>query len=748
MSNPIELARNESARRLRNIRAFDELSCTYDTQVNPILLLEQRYLQLMIPDISGRDVCDAGCGSGRWLSYIAEKKPRSVRGIDSSAAMIEVARQKRIPGAQLLHCPCEETPFPKDSFDLILSSFVLSYIDDLEGMAAEIDRIARDGCDLFLSDMHPDTQYQLGWKRAFTSRAGHISFEAVRHSLRGVIAAFTSLGWTVCAVIEPEFGAPERGVFESAGRLDRLLEADGVPAIYILHLRKCVVPIGEAAGREEERVCSETLFGGRCALGPAESVSASLRISGTRVTSILSGRLSSFRSAAADTEIDLGGYLVLPGFVNAHDHLEFALFPRMGNPPYSNASAWARDIQQTFADVIAKHRSVPRNVRLWWGGIRNLLCGVTTVCHHNASEPELYRGDFPVRVAQDFGWEHSLAFGGDIRAARSASHRGRAFILHACEGVDREAWKELWELDRLNVLDEDSVIVHGLAIDDQGAELLRQRGTSLVACPSSNQFLFGAVPDMQQFANIGHVALGSDSPLTADGDFLNEVRFAMRCCGVSPQRAYRMATEEPAAILRLREGEGSIRVDGRADLIAVRHTGCDASERLRALSAADVEFVMIGGRVQLASEAISERLPAEIIQDLEPLWFDGTVRWLRAPIKDLLVRSRGNIGDWKSAARRQADSLAILHGGWPCLLRYLSHGSASAVDQESNGSSEGTLTSIPILLLNVHEHCNCRCVMCDIWQRKDGRELDLADFARHRESLLQLGVRQGCTYRR
>jgi MoaA/NifB/PqqE/SkfB family radical SAM enzyme len=31
--------------------------------------------------------------------------------------------------------------------------------------------------------------------------------------------------------------------------------------------------------------------------------------------------------------------------------------------------------------------------------------------------------------------------------------------------------------------------------------------------------------------------------------------------------------------------------------------------------------------------------------------------------------------------------------------------------------------------------------MCDIWQRKDGRELDLADFARHRESLLQLGVR-------
>ena len=32
--------------------------------------------------------------------------------------------------------------------------------------------------------------------------------------------------------------------------------------------------------------------------------------------------------------------------------------------------------------------------------------------------------------------------------------------------------------------------------------------------------------------------------------------------------------------------------------------------------------------------------------------------------------------------------------------------------------------------------------MCDIWQRSDGRELDLADFARHRDSLVRLGVRE------
>jgi MoaA/NifB/PqqE/SkfB family radical SAM enzyme len=51
------------------------------------------------------------------------------------------------------------------------------------------------------------------------------------------------------------------------------------------------------------------------------------------------------------------------------------------------------------------------------------------------------------------------------------------------------------------------------------------------------------------------------------------------------------------------------------------------------------------------------------------------------------------------------------------------------------------LASLPILLVNVHEHCNCRCMMCDIWQREDGKELDLADFARHRDSIEALGVK-------
>jgi MoaA/NifB/PqqE/SkfB family radical SAM enzyme len=58
------------------------------------------------------------------------------------------------------------------------------------------------------------------------------------------------------------------------------------------------------------------------------------------------------------------------------------------------------------------------------------------------------------------------------------------------------------------------------------------------------------------------------------------------------------------------------------------------------------------------------------------------------------------------------------------------------------GRSPHRLSTLPILILNVHERCNCRCVMCDIWKRETGREMRGDELARHRESIIRLGVRQ------
>ena len=50
------------------------------------------------------------------------------------------------------------------------------------------------------------------------------------------------------------------------------------------------------------------------------------------------------------------------------------------------------------------------------------------------------------------------------------------------------------------------------------------------------------------------------------------------------------------------------------------------------------------------------------------------------------------------------------------------------------------LTRMPILILNPHNRCNCRCVMCDIWKTTDPQEMTAEDLERHVRSIEQLGV--------
>jgi len=67
------------------------------------------------------------------------------------------------------------------------------------------------------------------------------------------------------------------------------------------------------------------------------------------------------------------------------------------------------------------------------------------------------------------------------------------------------------------------------------------------------------------------------------------------------------------------------------------------------------------------------------------------------------------------------------------------------IEQEaarSNVMRQHRLRELPILLLNLHENCNCRCLMCDIWKKPAGAEFALAELERHRESIAALRVRE------
>ena len=323
------------------------------------------------------------------------------------------------------------------------------------------------------------------------------------------------------------------------------------------------------------------------------------------------GRLRFGSGGSAGPAVDLRGYMVLPGLINAHDHLEFNLFPRLGAGPYPNATAWARDIYRPGEPPVSEQLRIPKPVRLTWGGVKNLVAGAATVQHHNHYDA-VFREGFPVKVVERYGWSHSPAFSRDVAGDWAATPPGAPFFIHASEGTDGAAAGEISRLHAAGVLGPSTVIVHGVALDRQGAALLKATGTSLVWCPTSNLFTLGRTLSPDVLCSGVPIALGTDSALTGFGDLIDEIAAARRI--VPAERVYAMVTSDAARILRLTRGEGTLRDGGVADLLIVR------DERKRpadALLGMRTEAVMVNGVVKLVSADCASRFPVRGLQSLE-----------------------------------------------------------------------------------------------------------------------------------
>jgi len=348
------------------------------------------------------------------------------------------------------------------------------------------------------------------------------------------------------------------------------------------------------------------------------------------------------RPRRGDTVVDLRGGVVLPGLVNAHDHLELNHYGRLKNRDrYENASEWIDDIRPRLSGdpAIRDGRAQSLTERLFIGGLKNLLAGVTTVAHHNPFYSELRR-TMPIRVMRRYGWAHSFRLERQPAGARGepggdVAHRWRStppdapFLVHLAEGVDADAQGELPRLEALGCLKPNTVIIHGVGIDGNGWRRVAEAGAGLVWCPASNAFLFGRTASVRELLDAGghartHVALGTDSRVTGSRDLLEELRVAYGATPVSHAELLDMVTTRAAALLRLPRS-GRIVVNAPADLLVIPPFAPEPAAALLLTMRHDVRLVTVGGRPMVGDADLAAVFRARRVT-VRPLRVDGAAK--------------------------------------------------------------------------------------------------------------------------
>ena len=221
--------------------------------------------------------------------------------------------------------------------------------------------------------------------------------------------------------------------------------------------------------------------------------------------------------------------------------------------------------------------------------------------------------------------------------ARVARERGVMVHTHAsensteCQIVEAETGlRNVAYLQNVGLSGKHVALAHCVHLDDDEIDLLRETGTNVVHCPSSNLKLGSGIAPIKRLLNEGIcVSLGADGAACNNRlDMFTEMRTAallqkaLHGPEVLPaKRALRMATIDGARALGQEKEIGSLEVGKRADLSIIQvnrlHTTPDPRDMLSSLvysaEPSDVQTVIVDGRVLMRDRQLLTMNEAVVI---------------------------------------------------------------------------------------------------------------------------------------
>ena len=323
--------------------------------------------------------------------------------------------------------------------------------------------------------------------------------------------------------------------------------------------------------------------------------------------------------------------LAFPGLINSHDHLDFDLFPMLGNRIYKNYLEWGDDIHRQNKKIIDEILSVPKELRIQWGIYKNLLNGITTVFNHGK---KLKINDAIIDVFKDKNALHSVRLEKNWRLKLNNPFNNKEpYVIHVGEGTDDNSCKEIDELIKWNKLNKKLIGIHGVAMNVAQAHSFQ----ALIWCPDSNFFLLDKTAAINELKKNTAILFGTDSTVSSDWNCWNQLRLGRKTGLLNDEELFASITTAPAKTRRLND-TGILRESSNADVIIAEKKYDNEMNSFFAVNPESILMIIKNGNIILFDESLLTQFNAQKkdISTFNRISINGRFKYVKGNINHLI----------------------------------------------------------------------------------------------------------------